>query len=227
MVFMIFASTMLIMGLAGYILIRSGIWTIEENAKSDLLFILLIFALASIGVGTFLALTLGRLPFRPVNRLIRGLRRLAEGDYEARLPEGKHYLGKELSGSFNRLAEELQNTEILRSDFVNSFSHEFKTPIVSIRGFAQLLNRGGLSEEQTREYLGIIQEESGRLAEMATGVLNYTRIENQKSLPAPRPLISLSRSAPAFCCWKRSGPENICGCPWNFRSIPSPPMKKC
>ena len=104
MVFMIFASTMLIMGLAGYILIRSGIWTIEGNAKSDLLFILLIFALASIGVGTFLALTLGRLPFRPVNRLIRGLRRLAEGDYEARLPEGKHYLGKELSGSFNRLA---------------------------------------------------------------------------------------------------------------------------
>ena len=94
MVFMIFASTMLIMGLAGYILIRSGIWTIEGNAKSDLLFILLIFALASIGVGTFLALTLGRLPFRPVNRLIRGLRRLAEGDYEARLPEGKHYLGK-------------------------------------------------------------------------------------------------------------------------------------
>ena len=84
MVFMIFASTMLIMGLAGYILIRSGIWTIEGNAKSDLLFILLIFALASIGVGTFLALTLGRLPFRPVNRLIRGLRRLAEGDYEAR-----------------------------------------------------------------------------------------------------------------------------------------------
>ena len=187
MVFMIFASTMLIMGLAGYILIRSGIWTIEGNAKSDLLFILLIFALASIGVGTFLALTLGRLPFRPVNRLIRGLRRLAEGDYEARLPEGKHYLGKELSGSFNRLAEELQNTEILRSDFVNSFSHEFKTPIVSIRGFAQLLNRGGLSEEQTREYLGIIQEESGRLAEMATGVLNYTRIENQKILTGTAP----------------------------------------
>ena len=187
MVFMIFASTMLIMGLAGYILIRSGIWTIEENAKSDLLFILLIFALASIGVGTFLALTLGRLPFRPVNRLIRGLRRLAEGDYEARLPEGKHYLGKELSGSFNRLAEELQNTEILRSDFVNSFSHEFKTPIISIRGFAQLLNRGGLSEEQTREYLGIIQEESGRLAEMATGVLNYTRIENQKILTGTAP----------------------------------------
>ena len=97
MVFMIFASTMLIMGLAGYILIRSGIWTIEENAKSDLLFILLIFALASIGVGTFLALTLGRLPFRPVNRLIRGLRRLAEDENQQNAEFINIFYGEDVS----------------------------------------------------------------------------------------------------------------------------------
>ena len=49
------------------------------------------------------------------------------------------------------LYSELQNTEMLRSDFVNNFSHEFKTPIVSLRGFARLLQRGDLTEEQRRE----------------------------------------------------------------------------
>jgi len=84
--------------------------------------------------------------------------------------------------SFNKLAEELQNTEMLRSDFINNFSHEFKTPIVSIAGFTKLLKRGNLTEEQQREYLGIIEEESLRLSAMATNVLNMTKIENQTIL---------------------------------------------
>ncbi|MPM07787.1 Alkaline phosphatase synthesis sensor protein PhoR [bioreactor metagenome] len=87
-----------------------------------------------------------------------------------------------MSQSFNALAEELQNTEMLRSDFVNNFSHEFKTPIVSIRGFAKLLQKGNLPAEQQREYLGIIADESTRLAEMATHVLDLTKIENQSIL---------------------------------------------
>ena len=184
-VFIIFTATMAIMGLISYLLIQSGVW-IADRRGGALLFTLLVLSLASIGVGTVLAVILGRISFRPVILLISGLKRLAGGDYEVRLPAGKRKLGKELSESFNMLAEELQNTEILRSDFVNSFSHEFKTPIVSIQGFAQLLNRGGLSEAQTREYLEIIEEESQRLAAMATNVLNYTKIENQKILTGLR-----------------------------------------
>ena len=53
---------------------------------------------------------------------------------------------KELADSFNKMAEELENTEMLRSEFINNFSHEFKTPIVSIAGFAKLLKRGDLTE---------------------------------------------------------------------------------
>ena len=80
------------------------------------------------------------------------------------------------------MAEELENTQMLRSDFVNNFSHEFKTPIVSIAGFAKLLRRGKLTEEQKQEYLAIIEEESLRLAAMATNVMSLTKIENQTIL---------------------------------------------
>ena len=65
---------------------------------------------------------------------------------------------------------------------VNNFSHEFKTPIVSIAGFAKLLSREDLTEEQRAAYLRAIEEESMRLSVMATNVLALTKIENQTIL---------------------------------------------
>jgi signal transduction histidine kinase len=71
---------------------------------------------------------------------------------------------------------------MLRSDFINNFSHEFKTPIVSIAGFTKLLRKGNLSQPQKEEYLAIIETESLRLSQMATNVLNLTKVENQTIL---------------------------------------------
>lgn len=85
--------------------------------------------------------------------------------------------------SFNKAAEELGNTEILRKDFINNFSHEFKTPIVSISGFADLLlEEDDLAPEEQKEYLTIIRDESKRLAALATNILTLNRIENQSIL---------------------------------------------
>ena len=118
--------------------------------------------------------------------LIQQINRLAAGDYSARLRFGRAFSSLpgmiSLAESFNKMATELQSTEMLRHDFINNFSHEFKTPIVSIAGFAKLLRRGGLTEPQKEEYLAIIEEESLRLADMATNVLNLTKIENQTIL---------------------------------------------
>lgn len=137
-----------------------------------------------IGIGiTFLAI---KYPLKPLNRMINQINRLASGDFKARLKFGRplsaHPTFKEISESFNKMAEELEGTEMLRSDFVNNFSHEFKTPIVSIAGFAKLLRRGNLTKEQKEEYLAIIEEESLRLASMASNVLSLTKVENQTIL---------------------------------------------
>jgi signal transduction histidine kinase len=114
------------------------------------------------------------------------MNRLASGDFRARLeidsPLAKHPAFKEVTDSFNKMAQELESTEMLRSDFINNFSHEFKTPIVSIVGFAKLLKRGNLTEEERAEYIDIIEEESMHLSGMATNVLNLTKFENQTIL---------------------------------------------
>lgn len=128
----------------------------------------------------------GKIILKPIKRIIDQLDRLASGDFKTRLHFGKpiadHPTFKQVEKSFNRAAEELDYTEMLRSDFINNFSHEFKTPIVSIAGFAKLLRRGNLTDEQKEEYLEVIEEESLRLSAMANNVLNLTRVENQTIL---------------------------------------------
>lgn len=143
---------------------------------------ILLMALVSLPMGALMALALARIPLRGVDTLVNGMERLAGGQFDERIDLGPAPQEKRISASFNALAEELQNTEMLRSDFVNNFSHEFKTPIVSISGFAKILERGGLPPEEEREYLRIISAESARLARMATNVLNLTKVENQNIL---------------------------------------------
>lgn len=153
-----------------------------SEQKKALTFMLII----TIGIGIIIAAFLARNFLIYVNRIINRMNRLASGDYSARLSYGKpiclHPTVIEITSSFNRMAEELEKTEMLRMDFINNLSHEFKTPIVSIAGFAKMLKKDNLSEEQRKEYLDIIEEEAKRLADMAANVLNMTKVENQTIL---------------------------------------------
>jgi signal transduction histidine kinase len=85
----------------------------------------------------------------------------------------------DLERTFNQMASDLDGIEMFRNDFINNFSHEFKTPIVSIRGFARRLQQENLTEEQKKEYIDIIVAESERLSTMAQNVLLLTKLENQ------------------------------------------------
>ena len=153
-------------------------WWFTPNVLS---FFLVLFFI-SFFVGALLSFLVGRIPMKPIAKLIGAIDTLASGDYNIRLPKRKMAAYQCLSESFNRLAEELGNTEMLRSDFINDFSHEFKTPIVSIKGFAKLLKNNNLSELERNEYLDIIIEESSRLATLSTNVLNLNKLERQTIL---------------------------------------------
>ena len=179
-VFCIFVITAAAVGLIVFLLTQMGVF--QDSGGYSLGVSITVTIAASVVVGTLVAGLVSTIPLKPLNKLISGMERLAKGDYEARLDLGEGRIGREISQSFNTLASELKNTEMLRSDFVNNFSHEFKTPIVSIRGFARLLQKGELPRETRDEYLGIIVEESSRLSEMATKVLDLAKVENQSIL---------------------------------------------
>ncbi|MBQ9773398.1 MAG: HAMP domain-containing histidine kinase [Clostridia bacterium] len=133
-------------------------------------------------IGTVLAGKLSLYYLRPLKRLMRATREVKQGNFKVKVdsqndPDSE--MGQ-LIASFNEMVRELDGIELFRNDFINNFSHEFKTPIVSIRGFARELQRQDLTPEQRREYARIIAEEADRLVQLSTNVLELSKLENQQ-----------------------------------------------
>ncbi len=181
-VFAILIISSVIIFLVGVLLIRVNAVNLLKVTKNEPIFSVILLLIISVFVGTVVSFMMSRFPLKPVRRVIDATNRLAAGDFSTRLDLPGPSAFSELANSFNRMAEELGGIEMLRSDFVDNFSHEFKTPIVSIKGFAEELKHDDLSPEQRSEYLDIIISESSRLAMLATNVLNFSRVEKQTIL---------------------------------------------
>lgn len=184
-VFLILTVTMFLIGFVFYILSITG--TVTFSNRPNYFFFLLIMAIASILIGTLFSYIIGNIPLRPFRTIIAAMNKITKGDYNVQLNFEYPKELKDFSDSFNLMTKELNNTEILRSDFINSFSHEFKTPIISIKGFSKLLKNNHLSDEEKEEYLNIIIEESERLSELSTNILNLTKLENTAILTGTEP----------------------------------------
>lgn len=184
-VFVILLTAVMISALALWILTKANIIG-SNDGEIELGKFILFMSLISLVIGGVMSFFLSRIPLKPVNKIINKMNCLAAGDFKTRLTFGdaisSHPTIKELTTSFNKMAEELENTEMIRRDFINAFSHEFKTPIVSITGLANLIESGHLTEEQRVQYARAIREESMRLSTMASNVLNLTKVENQTIL---------------------------------------------
>lgn len=152
---------------------------VDVQPDAYMLWVPLIALAVSAILGTVLAIVLNRYYLRPVAQLLAATRAVAEGDFSVRVPARKNPRDlAECIRSFNKMTAELGRLELLQTDFVNTFSHEFKTPIISIRGFARLLQSERLTPAQRREYTDTIIRESERLAAMSTNVLLLSRYEN-------------------------------------------------
>lgn len=135
-------------------------------------------------IATILFAWLSKYYLRPIKRLIRATEEVRKGNFDLQvINEARPGTEMaELIQNFNEMTQELNGTELFRSDFINNFSHEFKTPIVSIRGFAKELQMDGLSDAQRLEYARIIEESSDRLVRLASSILELSKLEHQQIL---------------------------------------------
>lgn len=179
-VFMLLTITMIISNTVIMFLSKQG--CILGPPEASLFPLLLQTGFISILIGTVLTLCIGHLPLRPLNTLIQAIHAVSRGDFQTKIHLEHPREFKELSSCFNQMTEELAGIEMLRRDFINNFSHEFKTPMASILGFAKLLKKGSLTAKEQSEYLDIIIEESKRLTELSTNVLNLSKVESMALL---------------------------------------------
>jgi len=131
----------------------------------------------SIIIGTLAILYFSQGIVKPINRLSDASKLIAKGDYSIKVPEeGRDELSL-LSKNFNQMSLALYRTDQSRKDFVSSVSHEFKTPVTSIKGFAQMIKQSD-DLSKIKQYSDIIIEESDNLNTLSIDLLTLTQIDS-------------------------------------------------
>ncbi|MBQ2581830.1 MAG: HAMP domain-containing histidine kinase [Ruminococcus sp.] len=145
-------------------------------------FVIILSFIGCIVIGTIITSFVGKTILKPLHEISRATSEVARGNFKVRVrvPDDIEY--GMLANNFNKMAVQLSEIETLRGDFISSVSHEFKTPLASIQGFAKLLQDDTISEDDRREYTQVIIDETSRLAKLSTNILKLTKLENQKTI---------------------------------------------
>ena len=182
--FMIFALTVSNV-LAGGIMMILYLTPLKDSLGITPLTLTIIVLVFSYLSSATLSIVINRNVFTPLRKLTRLTEQVAKGNYDVSVKgitnifTEKSDLGN-LVNAFEDMTHELSSTEIFRNDFIHNFSHEFKTPIISIRGFARQLYKGNLTPEQQNEFAKIRMDESEHLANMSSNVLLLSKLESQE-----------------------------------------------
>lgn len=159
-----------------FILIKTGAVTV--NMSNGIAFFAFVFACVAA-----ILLCLWYLRYRKRGEDAAKIReatdKISRGDYEISLGNLiSDY--KKIGEAIETAALKLRRAEEEKDDFINDFSHELKTPIVSIRGFAKLIAKGNISDEEAKEYLSFIVSESDRLVDLTASTLMLDRIQSNR-----------------------------------------------
>ncbi len=147
--------------------------------------------------GTALALTIvftvmqRYLYGKPIQIIADAARRVSEGDFSVQIKpirkDGKKNELEVLIEDFNKMAQELQSTEILKSDFISNVSHEIKAPLSVIQSYSTALKDPTLTLEQQRQYADTIIQATKDMSEMISNILRLNKLEHQEIHPVSDP----------------------------------------
>lgn len=137
------------------------------------------FFLCAVCIDVGLTVLINSFFLKPIEKLSESMKKVSGGDFSIRLKENSNIkeIG-ELNRSFNAMTDELGATEVLQSDFVSNVSHEIKTPLNAIEGYATLLQDADCTEEEKRRYTEKILFNTRRLSDLVGNVLMLSKLES-------------------------------------------------
>lgn len=176
-IFTTMSFTIILMGLAAVFLIKYGI--IDKNNWK---FGIIILGFVSILVGTLVSRIISRNQIKTVVDISNATKEVIKGNFDITLDENIRATEiRTMIQNFNVMIKELGNTELFRNDFIENVSHEFKTPLSAIEGYATLLQKKDISEKKQIEYTNKILFNTKRLSSLAGNILLLSRLENQEN----------------------------------------------
>lgn len=170
-------------------LIRAGLF-LERSVLRKLLFgyavVDVVLLLLTVAVIVLAIVITTRSTAHPIMELSRATREIADGNFDTQVSirdDVEEF--SELQRDFNLMARELKSNEYLRKDFISNVSHELKTPLSIIHGYAELLEQGDMPPEERRECLRYIAAESERLIALTANMLRLSKLDSQTIQSAP------------------------------------------
>ena len=174
-----FLSCIIILLVAAVVALVAVLLYVFDVADTETAFIILCIALSVAVAAGVLSMLMGRTVLKPLKRLSEASRQIAAGDFDLNLTyEGKISEFRDTYDSFNVMARELKGIETLRSDFIANVSHEFKTPLSTIEGYAMLLQDQELSSEERADSAQRIVDSAGRLSALVSNILMLSKLEH-------------------------------------------------
>ncbi|USG66164.1 HAMP domain-containing histidine kinase [Brevibacillus ruminantium] len=157
--------------------------TEQQFGEVHILFAILLAAMFFLSI--FFILVFTRYLVRPIKRLTKATKQLAEGNYDIRLDIARKDEIGVLAANFAQMTESLKQLEEMRQEFVSNVSHEIQSPLTSIQGFSQAIRTGEVPEKQQEAYLAIIEQESRRLSSLSKQLLTLASLEKEANLYDP------------------------------------------
>lgn len=175
--FLTMIATCIMMAFGLYFVVRFHLWNyIPPAGISFLLYI----AMTSILFGSAISLFVLHHALNPIRELSKAMQKVTHGDYTVTLDADRHKGElRDLYQDFNQMVRELNSIETLHSDFISNVSHEFKTPLTAINGYATLLQDDSLTQEERDEYIDVIIQSTKGLSRMTGNILHLSHLENE------------------------------------------------
>jgi signal transduction histidine kinase len=170
-------SAMLIL-IVTYMMLHLGL--ISSTGKSPAVPIIMLL-LISIAIASAFSFLVGKQVLKPISNFSQAMTDVAKGDFSVTLNYGGRVEElSEMSSNFNAMVHDLGTIETLRNDFVVTVSHEFKTPLASIEGYATILQNPELTAEESKEYKDKIIESTKQLSKLSSNILMISNLENRE-----------------------------------------------
>ncbi len=164
---------------------RSALGLFVQDLFWPMLGAALVGAVLALLLATWLARSIGG----PLSQMAAAAGRIAQGDYSQNLPVGGPKEVAALAASLNTMAAAVKASQKTQRDFLANVSHDLKTPLTSIRGFAQAIEEG--AAEKPADVLRaatVIREESERLIRLVADLLDLAKLESETAPARAEPV---------------------------------------
>ena len=131
---------------------------------------------------------------RPLDDMAEASRKFARGDFSVRVKQEDDPTDEmgALIESFNKMADSLESAEARRSEFIANISHELRTPMTTIAGFADGILDGTIPREEEEKYLRSIRDETRRLSRLVREMLDVSQLRSRAADPSRRTVFDLT-----------------------------------